>query len=437
MKTTFKKVFDEFDDEIMNIDENSVCENMDIDVEKIKGEVFMRLEDKENKKRTSKKVIIMLVAAVIIAVGTIGAYASGSLQYAFQDWFSGDLNSSGLYDGGKVELKSCDESLNVNLLGITGDDEKIYTSIEVTKKDGSAVIDEDYSCPYWTLRSPESIPEGANWNHYYTCRASSTDKNGNPAHASNMVKYSLSNDNKVLKIYIYTLVYVGDNLVDGRMTVTSESLGAYKINEVLDKIELGNPVEYDWDKIKKRQKELGISDEDCINVLDDGYNKYCYGNSSVFELPFEMSFDLNYRSDNSIEKSLSWEDAPDFIEPIAENVEMRITPFGIYLFGNYDVDALNSAEWNNEEHNMDFNCFKDVGWDDTSKIILNDGTVYYLYPYEGGYQKDMVEEDSDYDEKFPLNYSTVIGAPWDPEFNVVDTREIKTVMINGNVVYSK
>ena len=42
-----------------------------------------------------------------------------------------------------------------------------------------------------------------------------------------------------------------------------------------------------------------------------------------------------------------------------------------------------------------------------------------------------------YEEKFPFNLSTIVGAPILPEINVIDIREIKTIMICGDTVYSK
>ena len=55
MKTTFKTVFTELDDELMALDmqENTP---VDIDVDKIKSEVFMRIngEDKPKKKFSKK-----------------------------------------------------------------------------------------------------------------------------------------------------------------------------------------------------------------------------------------------------------------------------------------------------------------------------------------------------------------------------------------------
>ena len=435
MKTTFKKVFDEFDDEMMNIDTNSVCENIDIDVDRIKGEVFMRLGNEEKKKRTSKKVIVMLVAAAIIVFGAIGAYASGSLQYAFQGWFNGNLNTSGLYDGGKVDLKNDDDSLDIRLLGVTSDDEKIFASIEVTKKDGSSVIDNDYSDPFAYYATPDLLPENASMDDYRTCRASFTDANGNAVNALSSVNYSLSEDNKALRLYISVLGFKGE-LQNGRVKVTSEGFGAHKKIEFLAKYVRGEE-DYDWTEVEKRQKELNITDDDCFTLINGEFFEYYYGDVSYFDLPFEMSFDLNYATENNIEKTLSAKDAPNLVEPIAGDTKMEITPFGIYLFGQCDVNAA-ETELDAEEHTMRYHCFKNVGWDDTSKVVLNDGTVFYLYVNEGGYIKTVESGDkSYYDEKMPVNYSTVIGAPIDPEYNVIDTKEIKTIMINGDVVYGK
>ena len=87
MKTTFKTVFTELDDELMNLD---IQENapVDIDIEKIKSEVFMQINDeKKTKKKYSKKFIVILAAAVLLVGGTIGAFATGSVQAIFGSIF--------------------------------------------------------------------------------------------------------------------------------------------------------------------------------------------------------------------------------------------------------------------------------------------------------------------------------------------------------------
>lgn len=454
MKTTFKKVFDEFDDELMNIDEFNVCESIDIDVEKIKKEVLMRIDDKNGKKKFSKKLITLLVAAAILIAGTVGAFATGSVQSIFKELFNNSgMNSAGLYDGGNVEIVSCDDSLNVELLGVTGDGEKLYSAIEITKKDGSAVIDEDYEEPYcWLKDMPTPMPEDKTIDDYLSCKAEYVDKNGNSSRDKdsglqvwNSIKYSLSDDNKTLKVFVYSIISEGV-FQDGRVTVTSEGVGAYNIHEVIYEVDYAGKTFSDYDDtepfddelIDRRLQELGITEDDCRSIESGQKIKYCWCDTKEFELPFEISFDLNYKTDNNISKELTIEDAPNVIEPAADKVKMEVTPFGVYLYGQCDKEVVEKSGWSEQAEAYYNHCFKDIGWEETSKIILNDGTVYYLYPYVGGAAGVGEDGNSDYyEEKFPFNLSTVVGAPILPEINVIDTREIKTIMICGDTVYNK
>lgn len=449
MKTTFKKVFDEFDDELMNINVFSDSESIDIDVEKIKGEVLMSIDDKNGKKKFSKKFITIMVAAAIVVTGTVGAFAAGSVQSIFHELFNNSgVNSAGLYDGGNVELISCDDSLNVKLLGVTGDGEKLYSAIEVTKKDGSPVIDEDYDYPFrWTNEWPDQIPEDKNIEDYDACRAVYVDKKGNFSNSKGRdsdiktlsnIKYSLSDDNKSLKIFVFTRIREGD-LQDGSVTVTSEGLGVYNIHEVIYEVDYTDKAfsdfddtePFDHDLIDRRMQELGITEDDCCTVHDGQKVMYCWGDTEIFDLPFEISFDLNYETDGNISKELTIDEAPNVIKPVADKVTMEVTPFAVYLYGQCDNDVVEQSDWWSK-------CFKDIGWTENSKIILNDGTVYYLYPDEG-YSYGVGEDGNAdyYEEKFPLNLSTVVGAPIQPQINVIDTREIQTIMICGDTVYSK
>lgn len=453
MKTTFKKVFDDLDNELMSIDEFSVDQSIDIDVEKIKGEVFMRINDKNGKKKFGKKLITILVAAAIIITGTVGAFATGSVQSIFKELFNNSgMNSAGLYDGGNVELISCDDSLNVELLGVTGDGEKLYSAIEITKKDGSAVIDEDYEAPFcWANKWPDQIPEDKTIYDYNACRAVYVDKNGNSSKGRDSdvktidtIKYSLSEDNKNLKIFVFSRISEGE-LQNGRVTVTSEGLGAHKIFDVIYEVDYAGKSSDDFDEspfdediINQRMQELGITEDDC-NIVESGKKmKYCWCDTKKFDLPFEISFDLNYKTDSNISKELTIEDAPNVIEPAADKVKMEVTPFAVYLYGQCDKETVEKSGWSEKEEAYNNHCFKGVGWDDTSKIILNDGTVYYLYPDEGGGEGVGKDGNADYyEEKIPFNLSTVVGAPILPEINVIDTREIKTIMISGDTVYNK
>ena len=132
MKTTFREAFCNIDNEFLS--ENiEIDNNTDIDIEKIKVNVLSRTGIKDTKKPRAKKSLKMLLIAaalvVFLLVGTTAIYATGGLEYIFNQFFGGDLNSAGLYNSEKVNIISGNDKYNINLLGITGDDKKIYAAI--------------------------------------------------------------------------------------------------------------------------------------------------------------------------------------------------------------------------------------------------------------------------------------------------------------------
>ena len=189
-------------------------------------------------------------------------------------------------------------------------------------------------------------------------------------------------------------------------------------------------------------QELGITEDDCRNIESGQKIKYGWCDKKIFELPFEISFDRNYKTDNNISKELTIEDAPNVIKPIADKVKMEITPFAVYLYGQCDKESAKESGWSGKEvtyNNVYDNfCFNDVDGAETSKIVFNDGTVYYLHPDGGGKSGVGGGGNADYyEEGIPLVFSTVAGSLVLPEFNAIDTREVKSVIINGDTVYSK
>ena len=85
----------------------------------------------------------------------------------------------------------------------------------------------------------------------------------------------------------------------------------------------------------------------------------------------------------------------------------------------------------------DFICFNSVDFNN-SKVILNDGTEYFMYYYPSGGNNivDGEPKDEYYEEVMVLKFSKVF-APLDAEVNIIDIREIKAVVINGDTVYGQ
>ena len=437
MKTTFKTVFTELDDEVMDIRENN---SVDIDVDKIKNDVFMQINDEnKSKKKFRKKFIVIIAAAVIILGGTVGAFATGSIQTIFGRIFnhSGEMNELGLFDGGNVEVTSADSSLDVKLLGITGDGEKLCSAIEITKKDGSPVIDKDYTYPAY-----EPF-DGSSWENTLTVNGKDETQN-----SMQFPQYVLSDGNKTLTVYLFTTTASGldGSLQDGRITFVSKQFHANKVTNQLASVKLPGQMDPIFDKIKnneelsaddvlfdqeelaKKRSELGLSEEDFTTIDYKGNRIYCQAEQKAFELPFTISYDLNYRTDKFIEKDLSAQTAPEIVVKNTRNARMTVSPLSIYLSGECDADNPESPEKDGLEK-----CFLLPKWDDTSKVTLKDGTVYYLYANEGGEHRE--DENGVYHTTVHLEYSRVIGPPMQPENIFVNIKDIKSVTINGKTIY--
>lgn len=423
MKTTFSKVFEEFDDNLMTTEMPCVSDSVDVDVSKIKADVFARIENKDGKKKSKKRIITLLVAAVILVTCTVGAVATGSVEKAFGRFFKSadDMNYLGLYDGGTVVTNCPDKNLDVKLLGVTGDGQNIYAAIEITKKDGSAVIDEEYTWKHESDNdkvSGEVLPKDSD---------AETKVSGGG-------KFKLSQDNKVVNLYMTYFVVEGD-MSDGRVVVRSEGLNAYKVDKVYASIDHPKSMTEEGAEAfltegDRIYEEQGLDKVDDLLIIDyDGKRSYVSGESAYFELPFEISFELNYNDRNFIKKDISHDTARNVVTDYARNTEMEITPFGVCLSGECGIPK--------GENQYTVSCFKGISrTEDTSKLIMNDGTVYYLYYFEFPLHK-YDEDTGVFSQKERLKLYRNVGGSYYPETIVIDTREVNTVIINGDVVYSK
>lgn len=436
MKTTFKNAFTELDDEMMNIE---LTPNTDIDVDKIKGEVLMRIHNNSadtapTKKKFGKKLFILLAAAVILAAGTVGVVAKGSIQSIFGQFFNtgSDLNSLGLFEGENVEISCEDKSLDIKLLGITGDCQRFYSCIEVTKKDGSEVIDKRFNY------SPNWIENRSNATYKLN---SDEDNTG----VFSGWKYRISDDCKTLTIEIFSMGGKGLNgeLQGGRMTFKSEAFSSYRIGKIItegpdisnnqDDYDLSRSVDgtlqglyYTEEQLDQMCRDAGVSPKKCMWQTLDGKYVYCESELKSFDMKFTISYDVNYDTGKLPEVEINSETAPNVVREFAENTKAVISPLGIYLKG----------ECESTPKNEDLGCFQIPSFTDgKSKVILNDGTVYYIVPYEGGERR--TDEDGIYHHTENLNYQTFSGMPLAAEKNVINLDNIKTVIINGDTIYSK
>ena len=152
-------------------------------------------------------------------------------------------------------------------------------------------------------------------------------------------------------------------------------------------------------------EQLVLTEEECICLDHDGKSEYCKASQKTFNISFEISYDFDYSDRDILRKDLREDVASKIFETKAENPRMTVTSVGIY-FESDDTAPVR---------------FK--GADRDSRIVMNDGTVYYLFEFVG------------FNKGFVLNYSTVPACEVYTRLHAIDPREIQSVIINGEEFY--
>lgn len=130
--------FDNLENINDNIDEQTIYENTGVSYKNIKSKVFDNIHSKQKKGLKKLSVVgkVVIIAATLLLSTT--AYAFGSFNDAFGYVFSGEYED-GWYSGGNAVIECNDDSLNVELLGVTGgNNSEAYIAYKITKKDGTA-----------------------------------------------------------------------------------------------------------------------------------------------------------------------------------------------------------------------------------------------------------------------------------------------------------
>lgn len=445
MKRDFKDLFNDFDysdfdDDFMSLSDIDIGDDtsINIDVAKVKENVFKSIRNKNEKKHTRKSFRMLLIAAVLVIGITIFStviYASGSVQFVFGDFFDGNMASAELYNTADVNFTTVDPNLDVQLLGITGDKNKIYAVIEAKRLDGQPLTDEGFDNAYWWLYSGANINGMESHYNYYGCVGYCVDKNGDRIeHINGMVTYSLSSDRKNLKM-LFMILPRGNDILGETMVIKSNCFGVRKITESIATKKTFEE-DYNWDEIYRTLKAAGKKANEYYTVFNGECYEFCKTETRTYSLPFEMSFQINLGEEETIKRTLTKENAPNFITDNAKEVTMEITSFGINISGKCDLDVYENTNWSLYDELVNNLCYENMD-PYNSKIVMRDGTEYYLYEYlvgEEGAEKGLLHDY--YKETVTINFSDH-PVPQYPKITVVDTRNIKSVIINGDIVYGE
>lgn len=373
-----------------SIDEQSVYEEISVDCGRIQNGVFEQLglkKKKHKKYHTGKRMMITLIAAVvgIALIGTTVLAALGGLNPAFGELFSGDLNSANLYSGSDITINTKDDNLNINVLGVTGDENTAFISVELTHKDGSAVtkgnskvelyktyyidkddfddnqkeyVSYDTDLEKFQIEREKNIfdwfghSDGDYGGEILSCAGGWEDILNIDVTQTDFVKFVPSDDGKKLNMYI-KIRSNGSSPTGRKISISCQSLlesTPVKILETFDK--------YDNDTAEKtilqyfRQNITG-------RFIYNGQNyEYWQTDNQKLDLPFDLSLRLNYKT-NTKTVSVGKDVADDlFLIDEHDSADITVSSFGINMKAETQSGAIPLYNGKN------------------GRVIMKDGTEY-------------------------------------------------------------
>lgn len=461
MKKNILDNIEKYPQSVDEISKETICRDTGIDEAKIYDGVFKKIgmEKTAPKKRIGKRILIGAAAAVA-AVSVIGSTVIAVGGSVFGDIFKGNTNAEEVYRGEDVKIENLSDNLNVELTGITGDENSVYVSIELTNKDGSSfthsddskiglytntdflkqatttydsnskmmtnmryvpvadsfIIDVDQS--EWQKTDIEKYCYGiSGWGMWdYLDKDVETDDRSDVK----CVKTVVSDDGKKLNLYIK---YIRMNTPEGStMKVSCKGLSEYY------KVKLLKTYNNDYDgnifqDYSENYYANGIEGE--LIEKGDGTKEFWQTENKKLDIRFDISLKLDYKAEvKSVNisandaKSLFYKADNTNDDTVPSDVELKISPFGI----NISAETILTDEINIDTFGSE------------TKVVMQDGTEYGLM--------SVIELDDNGQSFINAEYCTKEDVKKFPDsidntLLMLDTDNIKSITLNGTEVYHK
>lgn len=421
------RLFDRLEDSFGLADRNDVAVGGYADTKRVMSLTHEKLRLSSRKPMKKTAITGILAAALIAAVSALGVSAiiqRRTTGEVFSDMFSGEPNAAGLYESRSVRFTSPDETLSASVLGITADNHDLYAMLSVKHKDNATFADEDYR---YGLHVPTNSTSD-NFGGMISC----TMQNGEPLGTMGIgggfdCRCYLSSDRTELKIYL-NVDLNGLDAQGGNLTFISRRYRAQKITEIKKNYDV--VTNRDWLEVEKM-----IDNDDWHFIrTDDGY-VLCKTEEKEFDLPFEISFSLDYETGNNIWLHPSRTEITDILTPAASGMTAVISDLGIELDSDCSAGAAGIGKPASEEFmGLHFFAFRETN-SANSYVTLEDGTSYYLVL--SGFSGGLNDDTGRFEERIHLRYKNVPDPALADEIIVIDKRKISRIVINGDTIYEK
>ena len=414
MKTN--NIFDYLKTDPENIDEATIYENTGVDKKNVREIVMKKVHESAAPKKNKRKTITISLIAAAAAVAVLGttAAATGSFHAVFGEWFAGEMQG-GMYAGGHVQSSSND--LNVDFKGVVGDKHDAYGMMTITKKDGSAFVENTDDYFIGSSMSSDTVD----------CTISAWDQMMDKLmyYQQEMrygeVGYDLADANTINAYVHYGSE--GFNIIGETLTVKESSVVLYHVDKILC---TSQEIDAYWAEL--REKNIGTvnSDETIFAKTAEPYvdslkddqttiitpkGDWAIVTTSSFDLSYDLSVQLNYK-----DTSRSFPNASG-MKVTYNNAEMTIKnleamPFAIRIDMLYPTEDQQKIQ----------NNFNDTLANQID-VTMKDGTVYHGNN-PSSYTSDNVERVS---FSFYTDYKMV----------VIDPQNIAKIVYNGVTLYSE
>lgn len=493
MKTTFRKEFNSFEDDF-NIEETTVNEDLGIDPVVIKNNVLGQIstgKKRKNRKGFTVFLIAAAVSATVLGTTAIAATISKNRKADFTEKFDGEVSILEVKEAVDFSFEPADQNLQAEFLGIVSDGDKAVASVILTKKDGSAFVDEGMNIlkpegiilddiqplKYFygledknylsALRNMENKPD-------YQYVFYSTDRRDNIVEENtDNVEYILSDDRTELKMYIELCANYG-TVSGGRGEISSEYFNACKYTNTIAEYPIMNEDNYFRAKTLSESKDLDFY-KDCKWVFNDGVYTLYQIEPVRYDLVYDMSFKMDFEVNNTIKSVFTERQAPDFLRNNSV-MNMKMTSFKLSLnsaasytedevrtkideyckMNDYTEEMMKNIKIDIPNNNIEplfavsstiYNYvddkFRNIDFS-KSKIIMKDGKEFYLIDTNNGMgysQDDSGRLNVTDDLEFAFSerpYYNGMGYGLienDVRKAVVDPQKVSSIVINGNTIY--
>lgn len=415
MKKT-KNIFNYMLNDPENIDEKTIYENTGVNADNVKEIVMNNIHGKASAKKNRKKKFTFTLIAAAAAVAVLGttAAATGSFNSVFGSMLAGEMKG-GMYAGGNVQVQSDD--LDIDFKGIAGDKHEVYGMMTITKKDGSAFVEntDDYFFGYEAFNekvdcklSPMNQLIGKLW--YFGQELQGGD-----------ITYTFKDANTVNAVIYYGSQY---NIIGETLTVNESKPLFYHTDEVLcteeEISEFFANINENTDMsqtpylIAQRERESTLKDGQVF--MFDGNGNFVIAREYPFTLDYDLSVKLNYKDttkylNEAKGKTVSYNNCNEMTV-----TELEAHAFGLKLDMAYPTDDRDKI--NIIQNKFDDNIINHV------EMTMQDGTVYTAN--EGGfYQSSNIQR---------INFA-FSSDDWKKV--VIDPDKITKVVYNGITIYGE